>query len=185
MGDVRLASDVPSSRPYLPRSAEHAEEHHPGHPADPGIEPALGDRLIAGLNQSLANLTDLATAYKQAHWNVVGIDFSQLHELFDELHNQARAHVDEVAERAVALGGLADGTIQAAVENSTLAAFPRDERGERPLLEALVERIDRLTADLRRAMEASTDEPATQDVYVEILRGIEKQRWMLQAHLAS
>jgi starvation-inducible DNA-binding protein len=151
----------------------------------PGVDSRLNERLIADLNQSLANLTDLAVAYKQAHWNVVGIDFAQLHELFDELHDQARGFIDEVAERAVALGGVADGTIQAAVENTTLAPFPRDERGERLLLEALTQRIDRLNADMRKAMEASADEPATQDVYVEILRGIEKQRWMLQAHLAS
>jgi starvation-inducible DNA-binding protein len=151
----------------------------------PGVDSRLNERLIADLNQSLANLTDLAVAYKQAHWNVVGIDFAQLHELFDELHDQARGFIDEVAERAVALGGVADGTIQAAAENTTLAPFPRDERGERLLLEALTQRIDRLNADMRKAMEASADEPATQDVYVEILRGIEKQRWMLQAHLAS
>jgi starvation-inducible DNA-binding protein len=151
----------------------------------PGVDSRLNEQLIADLNQSLANLTDLAVAYKQAHWNVVGIDFAQLHELFDELHDQARGFIDEVAERAVALGGLADGTIQAAVENTTLAPFPRDERNERLLLEALTQRIDRLNADMRKAMEASADEPATQDVYVEILRGIEKQRWMLQAHLAS
>ncbi len=45
-------------------------------------------------------------------------------------------------------------------------------------------RLDILDSDLRQAMYESADEPATQDVYVEVVRGIEKQRWMLQAHLA-
>jgi starvation-inducible DNA-binding protein len=140
--------------------------------------------LVVGLNHGLASLTDLATAYKQAHWNVVGNDFSQLHELFDQFADQTREYVDLVAERAVALGGMARGTIQAAVEQSGLPSFPLEERCEQHLLEALVERIDLLDGDLREAMGATASEPATQDVYIEVVRGIEKQRWMLQAHLA-
>jgi len=51
--------------------------------AVPGLDLAQRSRLVAGLNQNLASLSDLATAYKQAHWNVVGIDFYQLHQMFD------------------------------------------------------------------------------------------------------
>jgi len=152
--------------------------------AVPGLEPTLQSRLIVGLNQSLASLSDLAAAYKQAHWNVVGIDFSQLHELFDRFADQTREYVDLVAERAVTIGGTARGTIQAAVEHSALPPFPVEERCEIHLLEELVGRLDTLDGDLRQAMNTSADEPATQDVYIEVVRGIEKQRWMLQAHLA-
>lgn len=150
----------------------------------PGLDHEHRAALVVGLNRSLASLTDLATAYKQAHWNVVGSDFSQLHELFDQFADQTREYVDTVAERAVALGGTARGTIQAAVDQSSLPAFPLDERCGQHLLEALVERIDILDGDLRQAMETTANEPATQDVYIEVVRGIEKQRWMLQAHLA-
>ena len=150
----------------------------------PGLDREARAALVVGLNRNLASLTDLAAAYKQAHWNVVGNDFSQLHELFDQFADQTREYVDLVAERAVALGGTARGTIQAAVEQSSLPAFPLEERCEQHLLEALVERIDLLDADLREAMESTASEPATQDVYIEVVRGIEKQRWMLQAHLA-
>jgi starvation-inducible DNA-binding protein len=152
--------------------------------AVPGLDHERRAALVAGLNRNLATLSDLATAYKQAHWNVVGIDFSQLHELFDQFADQAREYVDLVAERAVTLGGVARGTIQAAAENSALPAFPLEERGEMRLLEELVGRLDILDSDLRAAMDASADEAATQDVYIEIVRGVEKQRWMLQAHLA-
>jgi len=150
----------------------------------PGVGPEVRSALVVGLNQQLASLSDLAAAYKQAHWNVVGTDFSQLHALFDQFADQAREYVDTVAERAVALGGTARGTIQAAAEQSALPAFPLDERCEGHLLEALVERIDILNGELRQAMESTANEPATQDVYIEVVRGIEKQRWMLQAHLA-
>jgi starvation-inducible DNA-binding protein len=150
----------------------------------PGVDEALRSSLVVGLNQSLASLSDLATAYKQAHWNVVGIDFSQLHELFDQLADQTRGYVDLIAERAITLGGVARGTIQAAVEHSALPPFPLEERCEMHLLEELVGRLDILDADLRQAMDATAAEAATQDIYIEVVRGIEKQRWMLQAHLA-
>src|SRR3954451_11298182 len=105
----------------------------------PGLDYGRRAQLVASLNQNLASLSDLAAAYKQAHWNVVGTDFSQLHALFDQFADQAREYVDTVAERAVALGGTARGTIQAAAEQSALPAFPLDERCEGHLLEALVE----------------------------------------------
>jgi starvation-inducible DNA-binding protein len=150
----------------------------------PGVGPELRAGLIVGLNQQLASLSDLAAAYKQAHWNVVGSDFSQLHELFDQFADQTREYIDVIAERAVTLGGTARGTIQAAVEHSALPPFPLEERCEVHLLEALVERIDILDGDLRQVMDTTANELATQDVYIEVVRGIEKQRWMLQAHLA-
>ena len=131
-------------------------------------------RLIDDLNQNLATLTDLATDYKQAHWNVVGRDFSQLHELFDTFTDETRAFADLVAERGVQLGGAAHGTIQAAADASSLPPFPLDE---------LLTRVDTTAVELRTAMDGSADEAATQDVYTEAVRGIEKQRWMLAAHL--
>jgi starvation-inducible DNA-binding protein len=149
----------------------------------PGVGPEARSGLVVGLNRQLASLSDLATAYKQAHWNVVGADFSQLHELFDQFADQAREYVDLVAERAVTLGGTARGTIQAAVEHSALPPFPLEERDEIHLLRELVGRIDVVDQDLRAAMDTSADDLATQDVYIEVVRGIEKQRWMLQAHL--
>ncbi len=153
------------------------------HRTVPGLDRTLASRLATGLNRNLASLTDLAAAYKQAHWNVAGSDFSQLHELFDQFADQAREYVDLVAERAVTIGGSARGTLQAAVEQSALPAFPLEERDGIALLRELVGRLDILAADLRDAMDASAGDLLTQDVYIEVARGIEKQRWMLQAHL--
>jgi starvation-inducible DNA-binding protein len=150
----------------------------------PGLDEALRDRLVVDLNRSLAGLTDLAAAYKQAHWNVLGMDFAQLHALFDQFADQTREYMDMVAERAVTIGGTARGTIQAAVEQSVLPPFPVEERDQTRLLTGLVERLDALTAELRHAMDAAADEAATEDVFIEVVRGIEKQRWMLEAHLA-
>ena len=60
--------------------------------------------LIASLNQQLADTFDLFGQSKQAHWNVKGPQFQQLHELFDDLAEQLEGYVDVIAERATALG---------------------------------------------------------------------------------
>jgi starvation-inducible DNA-binding protein len=151
----------------------------------PGLDWALADNLTVRLNRDLATLTDLTAAYKQAHWNVLGPGFAELHRLFDEFADETRGYVDLVAERAVALGGTARGTIQAAAECSALPPFPVDERDERRLLHELARRAERTAEELREAIGSSTEEPVTQDLYIEIARGIEQQRWMLLAHLTQ
>jgi starvation-inducible DNA-binding protein len=149
-----------------------------------GLDADLRDHLVARLNQNLANLTDLASAYDQAHWNVAGPNFAPLHELFGRFAGQVREYMDMLAERAVTLGGTARGTIQAAAESSTLPDVPLSERSQWQLVEELIRRLEHVATDLRQAMDASADEAATEDVFIEVLRGIEKQHWMLREHLA-
>ena len=149
-----------------------------------GLDSELRDHLIASLNQNLATLIDLAAMYEQAHWNVTGPNFAQLHKLFDQFADQTREYIDTVAERAVTLGGTARGTIQAAAESSSLTAFPQTERSQWRLVEELVHRLEHVATDLRQAMDASADEAATEDVFIDVLRGIEHQHWMLREHLA-
>src|SRR6218665_683484 len=74
--------------------------------------------LVTLLNQQLANLADLYSQTKQAHWNVRGEEFYQLHKLFDDLSEALPEHIDTVAERAVTLGGLALGTVRSAAAAS-------------------------------------------------------------------
>ena len=75
------------------------------------------------LNQTLAATLDLKTQTKQAHWNVKGMDFYQLHELFDEIATELEEYVDMVAERVTALGSVAMGTARIAAANSILSEY--------------------------------------------------------------
>ena len=80
--------------------------------------------LIELINQHLANLSDLYSQTKYAHWNVRGHHFIGVHKLFDELAEQVEEAVDTVAERISSLGGVARGTARMAVEHSTLDISP-------------------------------------------------------------
>ena len=83
-------------------------------------------KVVALLNARLADAIDLTLQGKQAHWNVKGPQFIALHELFDKVVESAEDWVDDLAERVVALGGVAEGTVGAVGKKTTLAAYPID-----------------------------------------------------------
>ena len=71
------------------------------------------------------------------------------------------------------------------MKETTLPPFPLDEHRENLLLRALVEGANVAIAEIRRGIDGSEDYLPTQDVYIEIARGLEKQEWMLRSHLTG
>src|SRR5207247_2698932 len=128
------------------------------------------ERLVRGLNLNLANMTSMATAYKQAHWNLQGPGFAQLHELFDRFADQTREYADLVAERAGQLHGTSHGTIEGAVKETTLPAFPLDEHREDLLLKSLTDRAGVAISAIRQGIDGSEDDLPTEYVYIETAR---------------
>ena len=84
------------------------------------------EKLVELLNARLADTFDLYSQIKQAHWSVRGPDFIQLHLLYDTVAESVLGFVDEIAERATSLGGLATGTVRMAAEATTLDEYPLD-----------------------------------------------------------
>ena len=80
--------------------------------------------MIALCNARVADAIDLKLRSKQAHWNVKGPTFRSLHKLFDAIADAADDYADQIAERAVQLGGVAEGTLAVVSEASDLPAFP-------------------------------------------------------------
>src|SRR4029079_8343099 len=95
------------------------------------------EELIALLNQALADLGDLYSQTKQAHWNVRGKNFYSLHQLFDTVADTAEEHVDDVSERAVHLGGNARGTARMTAEASKLPEWPTNLGSETDFVKAV------------------------------------------------
>jgi starvation-inducible DNA-binding protein len=149
------------------------------------LESARRADTIAQLNANLANLIDLANAAKQAHWNVRGPNFQGLHELFDTVAEEVRGWSDLLAERAVTLGGTAHGTLQDAASHSKLKPFPTDERQWETLVRELHSRMIVCAEQLRGFAKGLDDELATQDLCIEVIRGLEMRSWMVEAHLGG
>src|ERR1044071_7988479 len=104
------------------------------------------EQIVTLLNQQLADTFDLYSQTKQAHWNVKGAQFFQLHELFDKLAADALVYVDDIAERVTTLGGTALGTSRMAAAASRLPEYPTDVIGSQESVKALVERYANLAA---------------------------------------
>jgi len=123
------------------------------------IDLSQNDRqgLIELLNHRLADTADLYSQIKQAHWNVKGLNFFQLHELFDTLAAEIFPFIDTVAERVTSLGGVALGTSRMAAASSSLPEYPLSATDGPSHLKALIERYAIYTKVIRKAIEESDD----------------------------
>ncbi|MFM7427326.1 MAG: DNA starvation/stationary phase protection protein Dps [Elainella sp.] len=144
-------------------------------------------QVIAILNQSLASTLDLKTQVKQAHWNVKGMDFYQLHELFDDMASELEEYVDLLAERVTALGGTALGTARIAASKSELAEYPLEILDGKDHIVALADRYAAYGKTLRDNIDETGDlgDADTADLYTEVSRAIDKRLWFLEAHLQT
>jgi starvation-inducible DNA-binding protein len=144
------------------------------------------DKVIALLNQNLADAFDLMSQSKQAHWNVKGNDFWQLHKLFDELAGEVGEWVDLVAERVTALGGYATGTVRMAAAASSLPEFPTDITDGMEHVRALAQRLAAYANSSREGIDRTGEELGdmnTADLLTEISRCADKYLYFLEAHV--
>jgi starvation-inducible DNA-binding protein len=141
-------------------------------------------RLIDLLNAQLADTCDLFSQAKQAHWNVKGAQFYQLHELFDRLAGELEKHVDLIAERVTALGGVAMGSVRMAAQRSRVPEYDVDVTDSEPVVDALAVRFANVAASTRRAIEIAGEhgDEGTADLLTEVSRALDKALWLLEAH---
>ena len=152
------------------------------------LDAASREKLVELLNARLADTFDLYGQLKQAHWNVKGSDFIQLHELYDAIAESVLGFVDEIAERATALGGFATGTVRMAAEASTLDEYPSDAISCEATLQVVADRLAAYGAALRQAIELTDSELGdldTQDLFIEVSRAVDKHLWFVEAHLQA
>jgi len=140
--------------------------------------------VIDLLEMRLADAIDLQTQMKQAHWNVKGPAFISLHELFDKINEDVEEYVDEIAERAVQLGGVVHGTARQVASRSTLPEYPSARDG-RQHVEAVTTALATFGAAVRKAIDQSDGfgDKDTADLFTEISRGVDKWLWFVEAHL--
>jgi starvation-inducible DNA-binding protein len=124
---------------------------------------------------------------KPAHWNVRGPTFIAVHELFDKVADTVEDYSDTLAERAAALGGTAQGTVQVAAEHSFLVPYALGVADEKEHVFALAAALATVGQSARQAIgEASAYGDAdTADLFTEVSRGIDRRLWFVESHLCS
>jgi starvation-inducible DNA-binding protein len=141
--------------------------------------------VIDLLNERLAEAIDLQLQAKQAHWNVKGPNFVGLHALFDSVAAAAGEYGDLIAERAVALGGVAEGTVAVVSRRSKLPPYPLAIGAWTAHVDAMRGALATFGAAARRAIDEATDmkDADTADLFTEVSRGVDKLLWMVEAHV--
>ena len=133
---------------------------------------------------TLVELSDLALQGKQLHWNIVGPSFKSLHEQLDELVAEARTDLDNVAERAVALGYAPDARALTVAKESPLADVAAGKVKDTAAVEHVVGLLTTVVDRTReRIGRLDSIDLVTQDLLIGIVAGLEKQRWMFSARL--
>src|SRR5467141_2362376 len=113
-------------------------------------------RSVGLLNRNLASAIDLERQAKQAHWHVKGPNFIALHELFDKVAEATEEFSDLLAERVTALGGTAEGRLQAVtVQSAALPVYPGEIFSGREHVDAPSTSL----AAFGRAVREAIDEP--------------------------
>ena len=139
------------------------------------------------LNARLTDGLDLHSQIKVAHWNIKGPGFAALHPLFETFAVGLAAFNDEIAERAVTLGGRAYGTARHVAKASRLPEYPSDASRDVDHVKLLAERFDAYLSGVResRSVAEKLGDTDTVDLFTRVVSDFEKHAWFLRASLES
>ncbi|MET3165240.1 MULTISPECIES: DNA starvation/stationary phase protection protein [unclassified Arthrobacter] len=138
--------------------------------------------LTNNLQAVLADLIELHIQGKQAHWNIVGTNFRDLHLQLDEIVDAARQFADDMAERMRALHALPDGRSATVAKSTSLAQFPEGLINTKDAIERIVAALEAAVGTMRKVHdEVDEEDPTTADLLHEFIAKLEQFAWMVNA----
>ncbi|MET0304039.1 MAG: DNA starvation/stationary phase protection protein [Microbacteriaceae bacterium] len=150
------------------------------------VDPDATTAVAQFLGPVVVDLQALAVDGKQAHWHVRGPNFQAVHLLLDDVVDHAREYADTAAERIVALGLPIDARIQTVGTKTTTPVLSEGFHQSEQFIAEVIASIDATMNTVRTANDELGElDAASQDVAIEIARGLEKDRWFLFAHVAK
>ncbi|WP_166998556.1 Dps family protein [Paramicrobacterium fandaimingii] len=150
------------------------------------VNPDVASGTAQFLSPLVIDLEALVVNGKQAHWHVRGHNFIGVHELLDTLVADAQQWADLAAERVVALGLPVDSRLATVASQTSVPALSAGFRQSEDTIVEVVAMLDAAIHTARTAVDELDEiDLNSQDVAVEIVRGLEKDRWLLLAHVAK
>ena len=138
--------------------------------------------LAESLQRVLVDLIELHLQGKQAHWNVVGTNFRDLHLQLDEVVDFAREASDTVAERLRALDAVPDGRSDTVASTTSLPDFPAYEHSTGEVVDLVTARVYAAVDTIRSVHDTvDAEDPSTADILHQLIDGLEKQAWLLKS----
>lgn len=142
--------------------------------------------LAKNLQDVLVDLIALSLVGKQAHWNIVGPNWRDLHLALDELVDVAGEGSDEIAERMRALSAPADGRPSVVAAMTTLPEFPQGEILTHDAIKLIIDAINATVGTMRRVHDQiDREDPTSTDILHKYIHDLEKQAWFIGSELAE
>ncbi|MFC4779291.1 Dps family protein [Paenibacillus sp. GCM10023252] len=134
------------------------------------------------LNRQIANWSLLYIKLHNYHWYVKGTQFFTLHVKFQEFYEEAALHVDELAERLLAIQGKPIATMKEYLSTATVKEASGSEDATE-MVNVLIADFTTVIGELKEGMEAAQEQgdETTADMLLAIHTTLEKHVWMLSA----
>jgi starvation-inducible DNA-binding protein len=149
-----------------------------------GLEIDVRIPVVEILNASLANEAVLTQKTRNAHWNVSGKDFFELHILFETQYKQLNEISDKLAGRVRMLGGIAIASFEEFVKHAQIMEHDTEIPDNLHLLADHETVIRILRENIRKCSEEYEDE-GTVELLVGVMSLHEKIAWMLRAYIEN
>ena len=134
------------------------------------------------LNQVLANLLDLESQYRVAHWNISGIEFMFLHQLFSNLYEKTSKYADTTGELIRSFSGMATGTVRDSARDTKLTEFDISQYKAYPYLNQLCVAVAMTVRDILICLSDCQD-MITSNYLVDLATNLSKDLYLLESHL--
>ncbi|PLR96809.1 Dps family protein [Bacillus sp. T33-2] len=146
----------------------------------------LSTELTQVINRQIANWSVLYTKLHNYHWYVTGPQFFTLHTKFEEFYNEAGLHIDELAERLLALGGKPVATMTGFLELASVKEASGNEAATE-MVKEIVDDFRQVIKELKEGMQAAAEagDEITEDLLLAIHTSLEKHVWMLNSFLGE
>ncbi|MGB5864359.1 MAG: DNA starvation/stationary phase protection protein [Sulfitobacter sp.] len=142
--------------------------------------------IADALNQSVAETAVTTMLAQNFHWNVKGMAFGPLHELFQTIYEDHFVAQDDLAERVRALDMHAEGVLATMLKRSKVSEHD-GHATDQEMIRMMKEAQETLAATLAGCGEiaASHGDTLTEDLCIARGQQHEKFAWFLRAHLAG
>lgn len=147
-----------------------------------GLDKEKTGKTVDELNVLLADYHLYYQKLRNFHWNVIGKNFFDLHEKFEELYDDAKLKVDEIAERILTLRYTPISNLTDYLEASNLKESKADLT-DYEMIETLLKDHGTLLKQMRSVVETAdkAGDEGTIDLIGAYIRELEKTSWMLDA----
>jgi starvation-inducible DNA-binding protein len=138
------------------------------------------------LNTLVADEYLLYTKTRNAHWNIQGKNFNELHKFFEGQYNSLDTIIDDTAERVRALGHFALGSMKDFMKVTRLSEQNDDFTDQDHIIQTLLDDHEIVIRSLRKDITIVSDDNkdlGTADFLTGLMEQHEKMAWMLRSYL--